>query len=362
MKKNKNGGRMKALILIGGEGTRLRPLTLNTLKCMVPIANKHFFEYQIQMLKKYNIKDIILSICYLPDKIKHLIGNGKNYKVNIKYAIEDTPLGTAGAIKNAESLLADDTVVLNGDILTDIDLHKMMQLHKKNRAIATIGLHEVEDPTSYGVVETDNNNKIINFLEKPGWMETKSKWINAGVYIFNKKILNFIPYGKNYSLERSVFPEILSKGKTMIGFKSDAYWIDIGTMENYKQANFDIMEKRFKIPLVSKKLSRWNIKIGKKTHVSIRANLKGPIIIGDFCKIEKGNYGPLLIIGNHCEVDGDCMISNSIIWENVKIGKNVKINNSIIGKNCEIQSNSIIEKSIIGDNSKITEFSKITGE
>ncbi len=353
---------MRALILIGGEGTRLRPLTLNTLKCMVPIANKHFFEYQIQMLKKYKIKDIILSICYLPDKIKHLIGNGKKYKVNIRYAIEDIPLGTAGAVKNAEFLFTDTMVVLNGDVLTDIDLNKMFYIHKKNNAIATIGLHEVDDPTMYGVVQTDENERILNFLEKPSWTEARSKWINAGIYIFDRKILNYIPQGKNYSLERGVFPELLKNGEKVMAFKNDAYWIDIGTLEKYMQANFDILEKRFKIPLISKKLSRWNIKTGKKNDISLRAFLKGPILIGDFCKIEKGNYGPLTIVGNHCEIDKDCLISNSIIWDNVKIGKNVKIVNSIIGKNCEIQSNSILERVVLGDNSKVTEFSKIIGE
>lgn len=353
---------MRALILIGGEGTRLRPLTLNTLKCMVPIANKHFFEYQIQMLKKYNIKDIILSICYLPDKIKHIIGNGRKYKVNIRYAIEDIPLGTAGAVKNAESLLEDTTVVMNGDVLTDINLNKMLNFHQKHNAIATIGLHEVEDPTSYGVVQTDEKDKILNFLEKPSWIEAKSRWINAGIYIFNKKILNYIPVGKNYSLERGVFPKLLENGETMMGFKTDAYWIDIGTIEKYIQANFDILEKRFKIPIISKRLSRWNIKTGKKTDISLRASLKGPFMAGDFCKIEKGNYGPLTIIGNHCEIDKDCMILNSIIWDNVKIGKNVKIINSVIGKGCEIQSNSILERVVLGDNSKITEFTKMIGE
>jgi len=297
----------------------------------------------------------------MPEKIKNFIGNGKKYGVNVKYVIEDKPLGTAGAVKNAEDFFDDTMLVLNGDILTDINLKKLIEHHEKNNAIATITLHEVDDPTSYGLVETDSNMRITNFLEKPNCAEVNTKNINAGVYVFDKRILSYIPRGKNYSLERGVFPNILEKGEKVMAYITDSYWIDIGTVEKYMQANFDILEKRFKVPIISPKTLRWNVKVGKKTDISLRASLRGPIVIGDFCKIEKGIYNPLTIIGNHCEIEKDCVVERSIIWDNVKIGKSSVIKNSIIGKNCEIQSYVSLNGVILGDSTKITHFSKLEG-
>jgi len=350
---------MKALILLGGEGTRLRPLTMNSLKSMVPIANKHFYEYQLRLLKKYKVTDVILSVCYLPDRIKHIIGTGKKYGMNIRYVMEDQPLGTGGAVKNAEMMLDGDFFVMNGDILTDINLKKMMDIHRKNSAVATIYLTEVEDPTSYGLVETDHGNRISKFLEKPNWAEVKTKWINAGIYIFNKKMLDYIPSGKNYSLERGAFPDILRNNEKVMAYKTAAYWLDIGTIGKYMQANFDVLEQRSKVlPLISTKILRWNVRVGKKTNIGLGSSFRGPIIIGDFCRIDKGVYSPLTIIGNHCEVGKNSAIERSIIWDNVKIGENVTIKNCIIGNNCEIQSNTILNNSVVGDYTKITHYSK----
>ncbi len=350
---------MKALILLGGEGTRLRPLTMNSLKSMVPIANKHFFEYQLKLLKKYKVKEVILSVCYLPDRIKHIIGTGKKYGMNIRYVIEDQPLGTGGAVKNAEMLLAGDFIVMNGDILTDVNLKKMMEVHRKNSAMATIYLNEVDDPTSYGLVETDHGNRISKFLEKPNWAEVKTRWINAGIYVFNRKILVYIPQGKNYSLERGVFPEILKNNEKVMAYKSDSYWLDIGTLEKYMQANFDVLEQRSKLlPSIPTRILRWNVRVGKKTNISIGTFFRGPIIIGDFCRIERGTFSPLTIIGNHCEVGKNCCIERSIIWDSVKIGENVTIKNCIIGNNCEIQANVVLHNSVVGDYTKITNYSR----
>ncbi len=350
---------MKALILIGGEGTRLRPLTLNTLKCMVPIVNRRFFEHQFAMLKKYGIKDVILSVCHMPKKIKKIIGSGRKYGVRVKFVEEKKPLGTAGAVKNAEKYLSGTTIVMNGDILSDINIKKMLALHNKNKAVATIALHEVEDPTAYGLVETKKNSRITRFLEKPTWNEIKTKWINAGLYIFDKRVLSYIPAGKNFSLERGVFPHLLSNKENLMAYKSQNYWLDIGKIDKYIQANFDVLEGRFNFPYEFEKSLKWNVKLGKGTKIDKDASLRGPMLIGRKCKIGKGDFNFLTIIGNNCKIGDECSIERSIIWDNVKIGDNVSIKECVIGKGCIIQSNSVLHGAVIGDKTKVTPHSKV---
>ncbi len=351
---------MKALILIGGEGTRLRPLTLNTLKCMVPIVNKHFFEHQFELLKEHGINEVILSICHMPDKIKRILGTGKKYGMKIKYAIEEKPLGTGGAIKNAEKYMDDTTVIMNGDVLTDINLKKLLAIHKKNKAAATISLVEVEDPTAYGLVSTNKKDRILRFLEKPTWGEIDgNRWINAGMYIFDKRVLDLIPKNKSYSLERQVFPQILESGDTMMAYKSEFYWLDIGKIDKYLQANFDILEERFKFPYDYSKALKHEVKIGRGVTISKNAFLRGASLIGDYTHIADATISPLTIIGSHCSIGKGSAIEKTIIWDNVKIGENVILKDCIIGSNSVIHSNSILHGAIIGDGTKITKHSKL---
>jgi NDP-sugar pyrophosphorylase family protein len=335
---------MKALILIGGEGTRLRPLTLNTLKCMVPIVNRHFFEYQLALLKKYSIREVVLSICYLPDRIQKEIGSGKKYGMKIRYAKERTPLGTAGAIKNAEKYLDGTTVVLNGDILTDINIGKLAAFHKKKKALATIALHQVEDPSAYGLVLTDKKCGITKFLEKPKTSEITTDWINAGIYVFDKKVLGLIPAGVNVSVERQTFPGIIKNGGALYAFKSKSYWLDIGKIDKYKQANFDVLEGRFNSPFNNTVRDK-NVNIGKYTVFEGTSVLDGPVVAGENCRIGGGAH-----------------ISRSIIWDNVAIGANSSISDSIISSGCVIESDCTISGAVIGDNTKITRHSRLGGD
>lgn len=349
---------MRALILIGGEGTRLRPLTINTLKCTVPIVNKPFFTYQFDLLKKYDIKEVILSICYLSDKVRKIIGKCNKYKMKILYIQEKEPLGTGGAIKNAEKYISDNIIVMNGDILTDVNLKKMITFHNKTKATATIMLNEVMDPSAYGLVKTAGN-KIIKFIEKPAWADIQDKWINAGIYIFNKKVLDYIPAGKNVSLEREVFPKLIAKGENLIGYKSKSYWIDIGKIDKYKQANFDVLERRLKTDILKQKRYDEEVLVGKNTKINKDALLRGPIRFGNNCKIGKGIYESFVIIGDKCNIGDNIFIEKSIIWNNVNIGKNVIIKNSVIGNGCIIQDNSILNEVVLGDNTVITKYSRL---
>ncbi len=342
---------MKALILIGGEGTRLRPLTLNTLKCMVPIVNRHFFEYQFELLKNNGIYEAVLSICHMPDKIKKVIGNGKKWGMKIHYAVEEKPLGTGGAIKNAEKFLDEQTVIMNGDILTDINIKKMAKEHSEKNASVSIALHYVEDPSAYGLVETDKTGRILKFIEKPKPDEISTNYINAGIYIFHKSVLRTIPADTNYSVERQVFPNLLKIGEKIQSYKDDFYWLDIGKLDKYMQANFDILEGKFKAVKIK------NI----KPKLRKGAFYNGPAFTGKGCKIGKASINPLTVIGDRVKVGDNTGIVRSIVWEGAVIGKNVQIEGCVIGRNSVIADNCVLKHSVVGDHARITAHSRMGG-
>jgi NDP-sugar pyrophosphorylase family protein len=248
---------------------------------------------------------------------------------------------------------------MNGDILTDMDLKAMEAFHKKTGAIASLALHEVEDTASYGLVEAGDTGRILHFLEKPGQAEARSKWINTGIYIFERAVLNYIPKGRNCSLEREVFPEMLAADETMSAFKPDAYWLDIGRIDKYFQANFDVLEKRFSLDAPRRKDAQWEIKTGKNSSIDSMASLNGSICVGSGCRIGKSTFNTTVIVGNNCRIGNGCQIEKSIIWDNAVIGDNVTIKDSIVGRKCEIQSNSIINEVVLGDMVKVTRYSKL---
>jgi len=342
---------MKALILIGGEGTRLRPLTLNTLKCMVPIVNRHFFEYQFSLLKDNGINEVVLSICHMPEKIKKLLGTGKKWGMKVHYAVEKSPLGTGGAIKNAERYLDEHTVIMNGDILTDINIKKMAKEHMASRAAVSIALHYVEDPSAYGLVETDKSGRVLKFLEKPKLDEISTNYINAGIYIFHKSVLRTIPENTNYSVERQVYPNLLKIGEKIQSYKQDFYWLDIGKLDKYMQANFDILEGRFK----GARLPEEKIKLVKG------AFFNKPAVIGKGCKIGRAAINPLTIIANRVKVGDGASIVRSIIWEDAVIGENVQLEGCIVGRNAVIGDNCVLKHSVIGDHAHVTPHSRLGG-
>ena len=233
---------MQALILAGGKGTRLRPLTVYTPKPIVPICNRPFLLYQIDTLRRAGIKDITLSLSYQPHKIEQLLGDGSDYGVNLKYTVEPQPMGTAGAYKYAEELIREPTVVFNGDILTDLDLKAVIREHNARKATATIVLTPVDNPSAYGLVETEPDGRVHRFLEKPKPDEITVNTINAGTYILEPRVLDYIPAGENHSFEYGLFPTLLEKGEPFFAhIPQRTYWIDIGTPERYLQAHMDLL-------------------------------------------------------------------------------------------------------------------------
>jgi len=336
---------------VGGEGTRLRPLTCNTIKAMVPVLNRPFLEHLLHYLKGHGIADIILAMSYLPDPIQGYFGDGNEMGVRLAYLIEEEPLGTAGAVKNAEALLDEPFLMLNGDIFTELDITAMIDFHQERKAKATIAVTPVDDPTAYGLIETDAEGRITRFLEKPSWEEVTTNMINAGTYVLEADILAQIPPQKEVSIERETFQQLLAQGEPMYAYSSSVYWLDMGTPEKYLKLHHDLLLGK------ALSLSSWgsvteSIQIGSNSTIHPSAEIKGPVLIGESCVIAQGVEvrGPA-VLGPQCEVAEGATIEGAILWHDSKVGKKAILRNCIVASHSHIQEESeILDNCVLGDN------------
>jgi mannose-1-phosphate guanylyltransferase len=348
---------MKAVILVGGEGTRLHPLTFKTPKAMVPILNKPFLEYLILYLKKHQVRDIILTIGYLPYHIQNYFGDGAEWGVHLSYLTEETPLGTAGAVKNAEALLDkhEPFFVFNGDVVTGIDLTKMMSQHQKIKPRVSLALTPVDNPTIYGVVETDEGGMVKRFVEKPSWEEVTTNMINAGIYILEPEVMGYVPPATNSTFEHHLFPLLLEKGKPILSYPSTAYWIDIGTPEKYLRVNHDLLSGK------APSLDTYHPQISRKSQIHPSAQIEGQVLIGEGCVIARGARvkGPA-VLGQRCQLEEDALIEGALLWAECRVGKKAILKNCIVGTGCHIQEGSQVpDNCVLGDNVTVGKNSKL---
>jgi mannose-1-phosphate guanylyltransferase len=344
---------MKAVILVGGEATRLRPLTCNTPKIMVPVLNRPFFEHLVGYLKAHNIIDIVLAVGKSPEQIQDYFGDGSKFGVTIAYSIEDSPMGTAGAVKNAERFLDDSFIVFNGDIFTDIDLSAMMRLHSKNKAMASLALTPVENPTIYGVVETDSHGRVKRFLEKPSWDKVTTNMINAGIYILEPDILSYIAPKAFSMFEHDVFPPLLEREQAIYGYPFQDYWIDIGTPDKYLKLQHDLLQR-----YVGDK----GVKFQGESFVHFSAQIEGPAIIGEACSIDTNAIvrGPT-VLGTRCRVEEGAVMERVILWQDCQIGKRAKLRDCVVASGCYIGDESeILDDCVLGDDVRIGKGSKLS--
>jgi mannose-1-phosphate guanylyltransferase len=344
---------MKGLILAGGKGTRLRPLTINTPKPVVPVANSPFLLYQIDLMRTGGIGEIILSLSYQPRKIEDLLKDGADYGVWIRYAVEGTPLGTGGAFKNAEEHIDSTTVVFNGDVLTGLELGAVIARHRERKAVATIVLTPVENPSAYGLVETDADGWIQRFIEKPGPDEITCNTINAGVYVLEPSVLGYMPKGEPYSFERGLFPTLLEHKQPMLAYIMDRYWIDIGTPQKYLEVHQDILAGKFKSNRVAASaLDR--AALPSSALVDSKSIIDQDVTIRENVLIENS------VIGRNCKIAEGVHIVNSVIWSGNAIDADARISGSLIGKGCYIGSSAILRPGVVlGDKTVVTDFSQL---
>lgn len=349
---------MQAIILAGGLGTRLRPLTNNVPKTAVPMMNRPFLNYQLKLLANHGIKDVFLSVCHLSDYLQSCLLSVEQYGLNLTCIAEETPLGTAGAIKNCEDFLNDTFLVMNGDLLTTIDLTEMRKFHDEKEAFMTMCTVEINDPTGYGLVEYDKNQKLIRFIEKPeDWRKFNTRSINTGVWIMDPGVLDFIPKEMKYSAEYELFPSLLEADKSFYAYPTSEYWIDFGNPLKYMQAHRAIFDGKIQIDdaiEISEKV--W---MEKEQEIKPGVKLHKPLYLGENCKIEPqteiGNY---TVVGSSSKISAKAKITNSILWENTVIGEGASIENCILCRKCQIGDYVELSNCVLGDGTLISNHSK----
>lgn len=351
---------MKAILLAGGKGTRLRPLTIHTPKPIVPIFNRPFLHYQLDLLKQVpEIDEVILSLNYQPRRIEEIFGDGSESGLAIRYVVEPAPLGTAGAVRYAGESIRDSVVVFNGDVLTQVDLAAVIALHRERKAKATIVLTPVENPSAYGLVETDRHGNILRFLEKPNPDEITCDTINAGIYVLEPDTFDRIPSDTPWSIERSFFPSLIERKETFVAYIYRGYWIDIGTPEKYMQVHADIMDGRYKHPPFDGARSRpW---VSPQARVEDGAVIEGPCFVDADSVIKNGaRIGAYSVVGRHCQVEEHAVLDRAIVWANSRISQEAVVRRSILGRHSHIGRSAVIENGVVlGDKSVVTDYSKL---
>jgi NDP-sugar pyrophosphorylase family protein len=338
---------IKAMILAAGLGTRLRPLTNVVSKPMVQMAGRPCMEYAVRLLARYGIKDIIVNLHYKPELIKAHFGDGSKFGVNISYSYEKELLGTAGGFKRVQSFFGSDpALIISGDALTDINLDKFLAFHLENKGIATLALKRVADPTQYGVVIREGN-RIIRFQEKPKKEEAISNLANTGIYLFDPAIFDHIPADTFYDFGKQVFPELLAKKEAMAGYVMQDYWCDVGDLNVYKEAHYDMLTGVVQVELPGKRFEG-NIWLGQRVSISPHTKLVGPALIGDNVVIEDGAciYGPV-VIGSNTTIGRKAVIKRGIPWDNVTISAAAELADSVIAYDCTIPSNVLLQNEIL---------------
>lgn len=345
---------MKALILAGGKGTRLRPLTVYTPKPIVPVVNRPFLLYQIEILARSGVKDITLSLSYQPDKIEDILGDGSDYGVNLSFVTEPSPMGTGGAYKFAAAGSTETTIVFNGDILTDVDLEKLISCHKDKKSVATLTLTPVEDPSAYGLVETDTGGCIMRFLEKPKPEELAKlsvNTINAGIYILEPEILGLIKEGENTSFEYQVFPSILENKLGFFAYILEGdYWRDIGNPASYLAAHHDML---------GGKIRGFERPKSNSNELATAAVIDKTSVIGDGCVIKPGAVIRNSVLGPGVHVEEKAVIEDSVIWSHNRISSSAEIRGAIIARSCHIGRNAVISPgTVLGDKATLPDYSR----
>lgn len=346
---------MKAVIMAGGEGTRLRPLTSLRPKPMVPIVNQPVMEHIIGLVKHHGVNDVVATLAFMPRVIQDYFGAGEEWGVSITYAVEETPLGTAGSVKNAAHLLDDEPfLVISGDALTDIDLSEVVAFHKARGGAVTIALKRVADPIEFGVVVTAVDGEVERFLEKPTWGQVFSDTINTGIYVIEPWVLDYIPEGAPFDFSSELFPALMEAGHKLYGVVVDGYWCDVGSRESYMDVHRDVLggEAKIFIPGVHARAGLW---VAESAKVDDGAKIGEGVVIGENVRVRAGAViGDLTVIADNCVVGADSVVSHSVVWSDTFIGRNAEVSGAVLCRHVDIRAHALIDiGAVIGDESVV---------
>jgi mannose-1-phosphate guanylyltransferase len=338
---------MKAVVLAGGYATRLRPISYSIPKLLFPILGKPMIYWTLDLLRNHGVDEVVLAVNYLADSLMTRLGK-EHRGMRIRYSLEDQPLGTAGPVKLAShTIRLDDTfIAMNGDVIADLDLTKMLRRHKSTKAIVTDALHEVRDPTRFGVVQLDEAYRIQRFVEKPTLREAPSRMVNAGIYMIEPSVLRMIPPKRKVSLEREIFP-VLARRRKLTGFSFRGHWFDIGNLPDYQKANFEMLREQ------GRKTIHGNV----NSKLVTGSRLKAPMLFGAQTKIEKtAHVGPNALLGEHCRIGRGAHVSNSVLFDRVSVGRSAEVSGAIVASDVSIGNGVVIKPgAIISSNVKISD-------
>jgi mannose-1-phosphate guanylyltransferase / phosphomannomutase len=350
---------VKAVVMAGGEGSRLRPLTSRRPKPLVPIVGRPIMEHILTLLREHGITEVVVTLQYLGSEIRNYFGDGSDAGLDIHYVVEDHPLGTAGSVRNAADLLDDTFLVISGDALTDIDLGWVVAQHREKGAMATIVLHSVPNPLEYGVVITEPDGAVRRFLEKPSWGEVFSDHANTGIYVVERRVLDHIRPGMACDWSQDVFPKMLRRREPLFGVVPGGYWCDVGTIQSYLQANWDALEGRVRCQVSGRRDG--SVWVGEGVEFGLDVRVDGAVFIGSDAKIKAGAFinGPV-VIDKYTVVDDNAKVSNSVIWQHSYVGERCRLRQSIVGRNVTIKDGCLLDdNTVVGDDCIIGEGSRI---
>ncbi|MBO0774742.1 MAG: mannose-1-phosphate guanyltransferase [Actinobacteria bacterium] len=342
---------MKAVVMAGGEGTRLRPMTANQPKPLLPVVNKPIMEHVLRLLKRHGFSETVVTVQFLASLVRNYFGDGEDVGMSLQYATEETPMGTAGSVKNAEVALRDEPfLVISGDALTDIDLSAMVRFHKKNGALVTVGLTRVPNPLEFGIIIVDEDGRIQRFLEKPTWGQVFSDTVNTGIYVMEPEVLAEVPLGEPVDWSGDVFPRLVKAGAPLYGWIADGYWEDVGTHESYLKAQADVLSGRVDTEIDGFELSP-GVWVAEGAEVDPEAVLTGPLCIADYAKIEPGaQLREFTVVGSNVVVKEGAFLHRAVVHNNVYVGQGSTLRGCVIGKNTDVMASARIEESaVVGD-------------
>jgi mannose-1-phosphate guanylyltransferase/phosphomannomutase len=345
---------MKAVIMAGGQGSRLRPLTINRPKPMVPLVDRPVMAHIVGLLKRHSFTEVVATLQYMADRVQDYFGEGSSYGIKFHYSVEEVPLGTAGSVKLAEQYLDEPFLVISGDALTDFDLEEIVAFHKEREALVTITLTRVPNPLEYGVIIVDDDGRVKQFLEKPSWGEVFSDTVNTGIYVLDPLVFDYMEPNQPFDFSKDLFPKLMQDGQSIYGYIAEGYWCDIGNIQEYMRASADYLEGRINLERKGTEVQA-GLWCDEEVELEGEIQVEGAVYLGFGTKIKGGTvlYGPS-VVRDFTIVEGRAHVDRSVIWRNSYVGERAELRGAILGRQCTVKRRAMVfEGAVVGDGTTV---------